>query len=50
MMGFSFLFEKKILARLEKIAIFALTCFAMKTSWLFQFMFQIKNLKTQCIC
>ena len=33
-MGLGFLFEKKILARLKKRTIFALTCFVMKISWL----------------
>ena len=46
----NFLCEKKILARLKKRTIFALTCFDMKTDRLFQFTFQIKNLKTRWIC
>ena len=41
MMGFGFLFEKNILARLEKRTIFALMCFVTKIGWLFQFTFQI---------
>ena len=50
MMELSFLFKKKILARLKKRTIFASMCLVMKMSWFFQFMFQIKNLKTQWIC
>ena len=45
MMGLSFLCGKKILARLKKRTIFALMCFIMKTTWFFQFIFQIQNLK-----
>ena len=45
MMGLSFLCGKKILARLKKRTIFALMCFVMKTTWFFQFIFQIQNLK-----
>ena len=44
-----FLCEKKILARLKKRTIFALTCFVMEISWFFQSTFQIKNLKTRWI-
>ena len=40
---------KSILARLKQKIAFALMCFGMKTSWFFQFTFQIKNLKTQWI-
>ena len=47
MMGLGFLFEKKILARLKRKTTFALMCIVMKTNWLFQFTFQIKNLKIQ---
>ena len=50
MMELSFLGKKKILARLRWKTIYALTCLVMKMSWFFQFMFQIKNLKTQWIC
>ena len=50
MIELNFLCEKKILARLKKRTIFALTCFDMKTDRLFQFTFQIKNLKTRWIC
>ena len=49
MMELNFLFKKWILARLKKRTIFALMCFVRKTNWLFQFTFQIKNLKTQWI-
>ena len=50
MMGLNFLYEKKILARLKKEIIFALMLIAMKANSLFQFTFQIKNLKTRWIC
>ena len=49
-MELSFQCKKKILARLRRKTIHALTCLVMKMSWFFQFMFQIKNLKTQWIC
>ena len=42
--------KKKILERLSWKAIYALTCLVMNMSWFFQFMFQLKNLKTQWIC
>ena len=45
MMGLRFLCNKRILERLKKRAIFALTCFVMKANWLFQFTFQNQNLK-----
>ena len=45
MMGLDLLFEKKILARLKKRTIFALTCFVMKISWFFQFTYQMKTFK-----
>ena len=50
MIKLRFLFEKTILARLKKRITFSLTCFVMKTNWLFQFIFQIKNMKTRWIC
>ena len=50
MMKLSFLFKKKILAKLKEKPIFALMCLVMKMGWFFQFTFQIKNLKTQWIC
>ena len=50
MMELGFLLEKKILARLEKRTISPLTCFVMKISWVFEYTFQIKNLKTEWIC
>ena len=50
MMKLNFLCEKKILARLKQKATFALMCIVTKTNWLFQFAFQIKNLKTWWIC
>ena len=49
MMRLGFLFEKKILVRLKKGTILALTCFVIKISWFFQFTSQIKNLKTRWI-
>ena len=45
MIELSFLCKKKILKRLK-----ALTCLFMKMGYFFQFMFQIKNLKTLWIC
>ena len=42
--------RKKILARLRWKTIYALTPLVMKMSWFFQFMFQIKILRTQWIC
>ena len=45
MMALSFLCERKILARLKQKTIFTLLCIIMKTSWNFQLIFQIKNLK-----
>ena len=45
MMGLRFLCNKRILERLKKRTIFALTCFVMKANWLFQFTFQNQNLK-----
>ena len=50
MMGLNFQRKKKILARLKQKASFALMCFVTKIRWLFQFTFQIKNLKTRWIC
>ena len=49
MIELNFLRKEKIVARLKKRTIFAVTCFAMKISWFFQFIFQIKNLKTPWI-
>ena len=49
MMELSFLCEKTILVTLKKRTTFVLACFIMKTNWLFQFTFQIKNLKTRWI-
>ena len=48
--GLNFLCEKKILATLKQKTTFSLMCIVMKTSWLFQFTFHIKNLKTRWIC
>ena len=45
MIELGFLFEKKVLAKLKQKTTFALMSFVMKTSWFFQFTFQIKNLK-----
>ena len=45
MMGLRFLCNKRILERLKKRTIFALTCFVMKANWLFQFTFQNQHLK-----
>ena len=50
MMELSFLGKKKILARLRWKTIYALTCLVMKINWFFQYMFQIKYLKTQWTC
>ena len=52
MIELNFLCEKEVLAssKKKKKKTFALTCFVMKTNWLFQFMFQIKDLKTRWIC
>ena len=50
MIELSFPCKKKILTRLKWKTIYALTCLVMKMGWFFQFMFQIKNLKTQWIC
>ena len=36
MIDLGFLFEKKILARLKQKTAFALMCFAMNISWVFQ--------------
>ena len=47
MIELSFRFVKKILPRLRQKTIFAIMCVVMKTSWLFQFTSQIKNLKTR---
>ena len=47
MMELSFPCKKKILARLRWKTIYVLTCLVMKMSWFFQFIFQIKNLKTR---
>ena len=47
--GIEFPCKKKSLARLRWKTIYAL-CLVMKMSWFFQFMFKIKNLKTQWIC
>ena len=38
--------REKDFSKIEKRAIFALTCFVTKRSWTSQYMFQIKNLKT----
>ena len=45
MMELNFLCQKKVLPRLKKTTTFAITCFVIKTNWLFQFTFQIINLK-----
>ena len=45
--GVDFPSREKELAKLKKRTIFPLTCFAMKTSRPFQFIFQIKTLKTR---
>ena len=51
MMKLSFLYKKKILAKLKKkTPILGLMCLVMKMGWFFQFTFQIKNLKTPWIC
>ena len=50
MMKLSFLFNKRILAKLKKRTLFPLMCLVMKMSWFFQFTFQFKNLKALWIC
>ena len=50
MMELNFLWGVKILARSKRKTVFAFMCIVMKTSWLFQSTFKIKNLKTRCIC
>ena len=47
MMELSFPCNKKILTRLKWKTLNALTCLVMKMGWSFQFIFQIKNSKTQ---
>ena len=49
-MELSFPWKKKILTKLKCKAIYALMCLVKKISWFFQFVFQIKNLKTHCVC
>ena len=49
-MELSFVYDKKILVRLKQKATFVLMCFVIKTSCVFQFTFQIKNLKTGWVC
>ena len=46
MVKLSFLFKKKILAKLRRETIFALMCLVTKMDWFFRFTFQTKNLKT----
>ena len=41
---------EKDFSKIEKRTIFALMCMVMKTNWVFQFTFKIKNLKTRWIC
>ena len=48
--GIEFLVQEKDFSKIEVIKKYALMCLVMKISWFFQFMFQIKNLKTQWIC
>ena len=50
LMELSFLFKKKILARLKRKTIFASMCLVMKMGLFFQFTFKFTNLKTQWIC
>ena len=50
MMELSYPCKKKVLTRLKWKIIYALTCLVIKASSFFQFMFQIKNLKTRWIC
>ena len=45
--GIEFPVREKDLARLKQKTIFTLLCIIMKTSWNFQLIFQIKNLKIQ---
>ena len=49
MMELIFLCKKKILVRLKQKPIFVLMCLVTKMVWFFQFLFQIKNLKTRYI-
>ena len=49
MMELSFLYEKKILAKLKEKIIYALMYLVMKIDWFFQFISQIKNFKIQWI-
>ena len=47
--GIEFPVQKKDFSKIKK-AIFVLMCLVMKMGGIFQFTFQIKNLKTQWIC
>ena len=42
--------QEKDFNKIEVKIIYVLMCLVMKIDWFFQFMFQIKNLKTQWIC
>ena len=48
--GIEFPVQEKDFSKIERKTIYALTYLVMKISWFFQFMFQIKNLKTQWVC
>ena len=47
--GIEFPLQEKDFNKIE-VKMYALMCLAMKMCWFFQFMFQMKNLKTQWIC
>ena len=47
--GIKFPVQEKDFSKIE-VKKNALTCLVMKMSWVFQFTFQIKNLKTRWIC
>ena len=42
--------QEKYFSKIEVENNICITCLVMKINWFFQFMFQIKNLKTQWIC
>ena len=48
--GIEYTVQEKDFNKIEMKNIYALTCLVMKISWIFQFMFQIKHLKTLWIC
>ena len=48
--GIEFPVQEKDFNKIEVKKMYELTCLVMKMGWFFQFMFQIKHLKTQWIC